>query len=70
MASSPFKLSPRGEGKQWDVYLRDGLNVVAVLYKQSNGDGYRFRLINYPHRMSKLFNSDKLALKALEKEVL
>lgn len=40
----------------------------ALLYRQ-NGGGWRFRLDNYPHRMSKLFGSETTALEAVEMEV-
>lgn len=40
----------------------------ALLYLQNSG-GWRFRLENYPHRMSKLFGSASTALEAVEREV-
>jgi len=67
MASSPFKVV-KVDTKKFNVLLDDVR--VATMYLQSSGEGYRFRLDNYPHRMSALYKSTKVCLKAIEKEVL
>lgn len=69
MASSPF-YTVRVDNKTWNVHLRSTGAVVAVLYEQQRHDGYRFRLANYSHRMSKTHKDVKSALAAIEREVL
>jgi dipeptidyl aminopeptidase/acylaminoacyl peptidase len=69
MARSVFTLVSFGS-KRWAVILRSNGAVVAYLYYQSDGSGYRFRLANYSHRMSKLYPDTKAALAALEEEIL
>jgi hypothetical protein len=56
--------------KQWDVWIRETDQHVAVLYAQSNGGGFRFRLDNYRQSMSKLCKDKKTALAEIEREVL
>lgn len=68
MASSPLSVFPARQGNSSEVYLGDTL--VGWIYRQGRGDGYRFRLVNYPQSMSKLFSSMKDALKGIEREVL
>lgn len=69
MARSAFTLHVMGN-KRWAVLLRNSGSLVAYLYEQSDGSGYRFRLINYGHRMSRLYKDERAALAALEKEIL
>lgn len=67
-----LKLTPafgRGSGGTWDVVDRESGEKYATLYRQSDGAGYRFRLENYAHRMSKFFGNEAQALSAIEREV-
>lgn len=52
----------------WQVIDRETGLMYAVLYPQNDG-GYRVRLSNYPHRMSKRFGDQSQALRHVEKEV-
>ena len=68
MASSPFSLVHQGPVTV--AYIRGEHEPCAHIYRQSDKSGYRFRLVNYPHRMSALFTDMKALLKRLEQEVL
>lgn len=67
MASSPFALVHQGHVTV--VYVKGSYEACAWIYKQSSG-GFRFRLANYPHKMSAEFGDMKNVLKRLEGEVL
>lgn len=69
MAKKPFDLFREGP-RLTLVYIKGSIEPCAHLYLQTDNANYRFRLVNYPHRMSKLFSSEKSALAAIEKEVL
>jgi len=69
--SKRLKLTPHSAGSSqgvWRVVDRQTKQAYAILYLQNSG-GYRFRLDNYSHRLSKEYTSESLALSAIESEV-